>query len=315
MNASLAHSLAWSEPTREQKPLLVALAIALSLHLILLSIHFATPERTPSKPSLPIVQIDLQSMPPSPPPKQAEMIAERDQRATEPSRGAAAQTSPAARTTLAPPVVAPPPTPAELEPEHDSPPVPQPAKKPETKPEKVAASSAKPTPPPRPAAAPRPPKPPTVPVDPAPPASTSLTERGLQMARLKSDVLQQSLRDDIAARSAVLTANTRYGAEATYLNAWVNKVETIGNQNYPDEARRKNLSGRLILEVKLDAWGKILAVHVRQTSGQKVLDDAAVNIVRMGEPYAKFPIEMREKLDTVTIIRTWAFGSSGVNTR
>ena len=67
MNASLAHSLAWSEPTREQKPLLVALAIALSLHLILLSIHFATPERTPSKPSLPIVQIDLQSMPPSPP--------------------------------------------------------------------------------------------------------------------------------------------------------------------------------------------------------------------------------------------------------
>ena len=313
MNASLA----WSEPARERKPLLVALAIALSVHLVLLSIHFATPERSPPKPSLPIVQIDLQSQPPSPPPKQAEMIAERDQRATEPSRGAATQTSPAARTTLAPPVVAPPPTPAptELEPEHDTPPVLQPAKKPEIKPEKVAAASSKPTTPPRPAAAPRPPKPPTVPVDPAPPASTSLTERGLQMARLKSDVLQQSLRDDIAARSAVLTANTRYGAEAAYLNAWVNKVETIGNQNYPDEARRKNLSGRLMLEVKLDAWGKVLTIHVRQSSGQKVLDDAAVNIVRLGEPYAKLPIEMREKLDTVTIIRTWAFGPSGVNTR
>jgi protein TonB len=54
---------------------------------------------------------------------------------------------------------------------------------------------------------------------------------------------------------------------------------------------------------------------VRQTSGQKLLDDAAVNIVRLGEPYAKFPIEMREKLDTVTILRTWSFGSSGVNTR
>jgi len=308
-------SLAWSEPAREHRPLLVALAIALSMHLVLLSIHFATPERSPSKPSLPIVQIDLQSLPPSPPPKQAEMIAERDQRATEPSRGAAAQTSPAARTTLAAPVVASPPAPTELEPEHDTPPVPQPAKKAEKKPEKATAASAKPSTPPKPVATPRPPKPPTVPVDPAPPASTSLTERGLQMARLKSDVLQQSLRDDIAARSAVLTANTRYGAEAAYLNAWVNKVETIGNQNYPDEARRKNLSGRLRLNVKIDAWGKVLSIHVSQSSGQKVLDDAAVNIVRLGEPYAKFPLEMREKLDTVTIIRTWSFGSSGVNTR
>lgn len=308
-------SLAWSAPAHGFTPLIVALAIALSVHLVLLSIHFTTPERSPPKPSLPIVQIDLQSLPPSPPPKQAEMIAERDQRATESSRGAAAQTDPAARTTLAPPVVASPPAPAKLEPEYDPPPVPQPAKKPEKKPEKMAAASANPTTPPRPAAAPRPPKPPSVPVAPAPPASTSLTELGLQMARLKSDVLQQSLRDDIAVRSAVLTANTRYGAEAAYLNAWVNKVETIGNQNYPDEARRKKLSGRLMLEVKLDAWGKVLTIHVRQSSGKKVLDDAAVNIVRLGEPYAKFPLEMREKLDTVTIIRTWAFGPSGVNTR
>jgi len=306
-------SLAWSEPARERKPLLVALAIALSVHLVLLSIHFATPERSPSKPSLPIVQIDLQSLPPSPPPKQAEMIAERDQRATEPSRGAAAQTRPEPRPTLAPPVVASPPMPTPAEAEPDTPPVPQPNKKPETPPDKKAAANAKPTP--QPAAAPRPPKPPSAPANPTPPATTSLTERGLQMARLKSDMLQQSLRDDVEARSAVLTANTRYGAEAAYLNAWVNKVETIGNQNYPDEARRKNLSGRLMLEVKLDAWGKILAIHVRQSSGLKVLDDAAVNIVRMGEPYTKFPIEMREKYDTITILRTWAFGSSGVNTR
>jgi len=313
MNASLAHALAWTEPTRERKPLLIALAIALSVHLVLLSIHFATPERSPSKPSLPIVQIDLQSLPPSPPPKQAEMIAERDQRATEPSRAAAPTTRPEPHPTLAPPVVASPPIPTPTQALSNTPPVPQLAKKPEPKPEKSAAASTKPTS--QPAAAPRTPKPPTLPVDPAPPATTTLTERGLQMAHLKSDMLQQSLRDDIAARSAVLTANTRYGAEAAYLNTWVNKVETIGNQNYPDEARRKNLSGRLMLEVKLDAWGKILAIHVRQSSGQKVLDDAAVNIVRMGEPYTKFPIEMREKYDTITILRTWAFGSSGVNTR
>ena len=70
-----------------------------------------------------------------------------------------------------------------------------------------------------------------------------------------------------------------------------------------------------MLEVKLDAWGKVLSIHVRQSSGQKVLDEAAENIVRMGAPYTKFPTEMREKYDTITILRTWAFGPTGVNTR
>jgi protein TonB len=134
------------------------------------------------------------------------------------------------------------------------------------------------------------------------------------MARLKSDYLQQSLRDDVTARSAVLTANTRYGPEAAYLNAWVNKVETIGNQNYPDEARRKNLNGRLMLEVQLDAWGKVLAIKVNRSSGYPILDTAAENIVRLGAPYAHFSLEMREKYDQITILRTWNFGSSGVNT-
>ncbi|MDD2892589.1 MAG: energy transducer TonB [Halothiobacillaceae bacterium] len=310
-------SLAWSEPVRGHKALLVALAIALSAHLLLLSIHFAIPERAPPKASLPIVQIDLQATPPSPPPKKAEMIAEREQRATEPSRAAAPKTSAQAQPTRAPPVVTPPPAPPpEPEPTPAEPlSEPPPALRQEKVVAKNAAVSEKNITPPKPTPPARPPKPTAPPVEATPPVTTSLTERGLQMARLKSDVLQQSLRDDVTARSAVLTANTRYGAEAAYLNAWVNKVESIGNQNYPEEARRKKLSGRLILKVKIDAWGKVLSVDVQQSSGQKVLDEAAENIVRMGAPYAKFPIEMREKYDQITILRTWAFGPSGVNTR
>ena len=310
MNASLA----WSEPARERKPLLTALAIALSIHLVLLAIHFASPTRTPPKPSLPIIQIDLQALPDAAPPKNADMIAERDQRALESSRAAAPDIGTPTRPTLAPPQQPTPPMP-EPEPAPIEPVKPPPAPRPEKIVEKQSASTDKTATPPKPLAPPRPPKPPTPPLEATPPATPSLTERGLQMARLKSDVLQQSLRDDIAARSAVLTANTRYGAEAAYLNAWVNKVETIGNQNYPNEARRKNLSGRLMLEVKLDAWGKVLSIKVRQSSGHKVLDEAAENIVRMGAPYAKFPVEMREKYDQITILRTWAFGPSGVNTR
>ena len=307
-------SLTWSIPTRRHNGLIAALSIALGAHLILLSIHFAPPERPKDQASLPVVQIDLQTVAPSPPPKTAEMIAERDQRAADLSRAEAPTTSKNPQPLLAPPVIAPPPVPAIPEPAPEQePPTEQTSRKMPDTPEgksarasEKAPTTTKPTP-----SQPKPATPPET----APPATTSLTERSLQMARINTELLKQSLRDDVAARSAVLTANTRYGPEAAYMNAWVNKVETLGNQNYPDEARRKKLSGRLVLEVKLDYWGSVLDIRVRQSSGQPILDEAAINIVRMGEPYARFPREMREKLDSITIIRTWAFGPSGVNTR
>lgn len=323
MNTSMNTSLAWSPPVRMRAPLVIAFSLAVLLHLVLLAIQFSSPRPAPARDSLPVVQIDLQASPPSPPPKQADMLAERDQRATAPSRAAAPLTSKQNQPTLAPPPAAttvPSPIPKPVpEPQPESAPeqaqekiVPTPPKKSEPKPDPKPAKTTAQAKPPNPE---RQAKPPTAPTPPAASPNTSLTARGLQMARLKSDYLQQSLRDDVTARSAVLTANTRYGAEAAYLNAWVYKVETIGNQNYPDEARRKNLSGRLMLEVQLDAWGKVLAIKVKHSSGFPILDAAAENIVRLGAPYAHFSLEMREKYDQITILRTWNFGSSGISTR
>ncbi len=306
MNAALA----WSRIDPPHKSLLIALALAVLAHLLVISIHFQRATRTPPMPSLPVIQIDLQAQPPSPPPKHADAVAERDQRAPEPSRGAAPQIKQDSRAVSAPPAELSPPTLAQpAQPSPPTPPVARAAQKP------VEAQGAR-----KDAPAPKPPTPKPTPATPSaapdtPPSAPSLAERGLQMARLKADVLQQSLRDDVAARSATLTSNTRYGAEAAYLNAWVEKVETIGNQNYPIEARQKNIEGRLMLKVTLDAWGKVLDVRVQQTSGQPLLDQAAINIVHLGAPYAKFPLDMREKYDQITILRTWVFGSKGLDTR
>ncbi|MGC8732169.1 MAG: TonB family protein, partial [Halothiobacillaceae bacterium] len=157
---------------------------------------------------------------------------------------------------------------------------------------------------------------PSPPPQPQPIPTQTLAERSLQMNRLRADILEQSLRDDIVTRSTVLTANTTYGPEAAYLRAWVEKVERVGNLNFPDEARRKKLSGRLILEVSLDDQGRVQAMRVRQSSGEPVLDAAAQDIVRLASPFAPFPSELRMKYDQLTIIRTWMFDAGhGLDTR
>ncbi len=119
-------------------------------------------------------------------------------------------------------------------------------------------------------------------------AEAQLNARGPRVRRLTS----------VSARSAV---------DAYYLQSWRRKVESIGNLNYPDEARRQGLYGSLRLLVSITPDGGLKEVRVLDSSGHKVLDDAAVRIVRLAAPYAPFPPEMRAETDVLEIIRTWQF--------
>ncbi|NJN50545.1 MAG: energy transducer TonB [Gammaproteobacteria bacterium] len=107
-------------------------------------------------------------------------------------------------------------------------------------------------------------------------AEAQLDARGPRVRRLTS----------VSARSAV---------DAYYLQSWRRKVESIGNLNYPDEARRRGLYGSLRLLVSITPDGGLKEVRVLDSSGHKVLDDAAMRIVRLAAPYAPFPPEMRPK--------------------
>jgi protein TonB len=91
------------------------------------------------------------------------------------------------------------------------------------------------------------------------------------------------------------------------MEAWRAKVERVGNLNYPEAARKQNLSGSLILDVALNADGSINQITIRRSSGQKVLDDAAIRIVELASPFAPFPEQVREETDILHITRTWQF--------
>lgn len=128
-----------------------------------------------------------------------------------------------------------------------------------------------------------------------------------QVSSLKAKLDQQQQQYSRLPRTLRLTtASTKAATEAAYLHYWINHVESIGNQNYPQEARRNHMYGDLRLAVTLLPDGTVDDVEILLSSGQRVLDQAAIRIVRMASPFSPLPKEMR-KWDKLEIIRTWSF--------
>ncbi|GLS27049.1 energy transducer TonB [Marinibactrum halimedae] len=110
------------------------------------------------------------------------------------------------------------------------------------------------------------------------------------------------------------SVSTRSSVDAEYLHKWSQKVEFVGNKNYPKEALREELHGNLRLLAVVDANGVLIEAEILQTSGYKLLDDAALQIVHMAAPYPPFPKEIRDTTDHLEIIRTWRFEITGLST-
>lgn len=116
-------------------------------------------------------------------------------------------------------------------------------------------------------------------------------------------------------REITLTASTREAVEAGYLAQWVNKIEHIGNLNYPAEAEVKKINGSLRLNVRINAAGQVIDVKVTRSSGQSVLDSAARRIVKLAEPFPPFPAKLKDRADQIVIVRTWDFKSNRLSTK
>lgn len=147
--------------------------------------------------------------------------------------------------------------------------------------------------------------------------AVELLKQAQEIAQLESEI-QESI-TSYSKRPRKLHINSinahKYKA-ASYEAAWQRKVERIGNLNYPGEVRRKKLSGTLVLSVELYADGNLKKIIINRRSGHKIIDDAAVNIVKLAAPFAPLPIELRKDVDILVITRTWQFlNESGLRTK
>jgi len=128
-----------------------------------------------------------------------------------------------------------------------------------------------------------------------------------QRARLSAEISQSWEEYQKRPRQTFISARTRAYKYAAYMDAWRAKVERVGNLNYPEEAKRRELTGDLIMDVALKPDGSIDAVTIKRSSGHAVLDDAAKRIVRLASPFSPFPDDIRAETDILHITRTWQF--------
>lgn len=135
----------------------------------------------------------------------------------------------------------------------------------------------------------------------------SLVQRSLQIAALEAELAEQAEREAREPKRRNVSPSTASAEDAVYLDAWRRKIERIGNLNYPDEARRRSLFGELILRVDVNVDGTVRDIRILQPSGHRVLDDAAIRIVRLAAPFAPLPPEVRKNTDILQVIRTWRF--------
>ena len=148
----------------------------------------------------------------------------------------------------------------------------------------------------------------------APPAAPATdpvlsTSRGREIAALTAEIERKLRAYAERPRRKWISARTQEHAFAAYMDAWRRKVERVGNLNYPSEAARQGLSGSLLLEVALNPDGTVEDIALRRSSGRPVLDDAAVRIVRLAAPFARFPEGIAAEVDILHIQRTWIFHS------
>lgn len=143
--------------------------------------------------------------------------------------------------------------------------------------------------------------------DPVPrPSGVELASSALMIARMEAQIARNIEEYNQRPRRQFIGARAAEARFALYVEHWRQKVEAIGNLNYPEGARGK-IYGSLRLTVSINADGSVVGVDLERSSGFKILDAAAERIVTLAGPYAKFPPEIRRDTDLLVITRTWHF--------
>lgn len=151
--------------------------------------------------------------------------------------------------------------------------------------------------------------------EPAPPTPTTnsgvdLSSASIAIARLEAQIARNVEEYNRRPRKKFVGARVEEYRLAQYVEDWRQKVENVGNLNYP-EAAKGRLYGNLVLTAIIGSDGRLERVDIDRSSGKKILDAAARRIVELAAPYPPFPESVRTEFNVIEITRTWSFTTAG----
>ncbi len=96
--------------------------------------------------------------------------------------------------------------------------------------------------------------------------------------------------------------------EAVYLNLWQRKIESTGDKVISEN--KNYLNGRVQIMATIDVYGNLVNSEILISSGNKLIDDMAINILKESSPFAPFNISMSNEYSVLEIVRDWNFSSN-----
>ncbi|MFZ9678106.1 MAG: energy transducer TonB [Quisquiliibacterium sp.] len=133
------------------------------------------------------------------------------------------------------------------------------------------------------------------------------------IARLQAQIDRQISDYNKRPKRLTFGVNATGVAYARYVDAWASKIERIGTERYPSQARGK-MYDSLIITVEIDKHGNVVDVIINRKSRYAPLNRAVREIVYAGAPYDRFPPEMAREGDILQIVRTWTFTNDSLST-
>jgi protein TonB len=292
MAGAAAPAVALPAPPRIGEPerLSATLVLSVLLHaMLILGVGFAVEDSAPVMPTLDVILTQTKT---ALPPKQADFLAQADNQGggehAKSSRPAAPQAGslPQPEDGLAP-------RPLRAQ-------TPAPSPPPEAR--VIASTNARDT-------MPSPQARPDVEANPLPRGSEKI-DRDIEMARLAAEIQLRSQQYARRPKRKFVSASTKEYAWAQYLRGWVDRVERVGNLNYPDEARRRRIGGVVVISVAVRRDGSVESTRIIESSRIPMLDNAALRIVRLSAPFAPLP-KTQDDPDILHVTRTWQFMPGG----
>ena len=142
------------------------------------------------------------------------------------------------------------------------------------------------------------------------PSAVDIMNRSLEIARLEASIAREWESYQQRPRRRFIGARAEEFRFARYIEDWRTKVERVGDTNYPQAARDQRIYGSLVMTVAIKADGSLERVDINKSSGQRILDAAALRIVHLAAPFAPFPADIAKDTDVISITRTWIFTRS-----
>lgn len=138
------------------------------------------------------------------------------------------------------------------------------------------------------------------------PQERALEEKRRRLIELLAEIEKRINEENARPKKRYISPATREEVYALYYDQLRRKIEERGTRNFP-EYQGKKLYGELVMNVTVDAEGRVIDTEVVRPSNSKILDRRAEAIVKAAAPFGPFTATMRRKADQLVITSRFKF--------